>query len=379
MKTIFWISVFFILYPYFIYPLVMLAIGTLFPKPVRRGQQLPSVTILIPAYNEVDCIRDTVQNKLDQAYPREKLQIIVVSDGSDDGTDDIVKSFSDRGVTLLRTAGRQGKAAALNEAVPHARGEILVFSDANTLFGPNALRHIVENFADPEVGYLTGSMGFTDGGSDLSGAGVGAYMRYENLVRRIETRAGSVIGVNGGVDAIRRELYVDIPTNLITDFILPLSVIAGGHRVIFDPSVTAFEIPNSELASEFRMRIRVALRAMQGLSYMRELLNPFSRPLVSFCLVSHKLLRYLGFFFMLAALAANLSLADDGLLYFMMMALQVFAYGIALLGLMENLPGPLRKICLVPSYLLLSNVAFAIASFRFLRGDTMAVWRPRAG
>jgi cellulose synthase/poly-beta-1,6-N-acetylglucosamine synthase-like glycosyltransferase len=379
MKTIFWISVFFILYPYITYPLAMLAIGTLFPKRVKRAPQLPSMTVLIPAYNEVSCIGATIRNKLAQDYPRHKLQIIVVSDGSTDGTDDVVKSFADQGVTLLRREGRQGKAAALNEAVQHARGDIIVFSDANTLFGPAALRHLAENFADPEVGYLTGSMGFTGGGTDLSGAGVSAYMRYENLVRKIETRAGSVIGVNGGVDAIRRELYVDIPQHLITDFILPLSVIAGGHRVIFDPSVTAFEMPNSEIASEFRMRIRVALRALQGLSYMRALLNPLQHPLVCFCIVSHKLVRYLGFLFMALALAGNIALVQDSTLYQLTLALQALAYALALLGLTEKLPSRLKKICLVPSYLVLSNVAFAIASFRFLRGDTMAVWRPRAG
>lgn len=379
MQTFLWVSIVLIVYPYVIYPLAILLLGLVRPRKVKRATNVPTITILIPAYNEVDCIGATIQNKLDQGYPVDKLQIIVISDGSTDGTDAVVNSFAERGVTLLRREGREGKAAALNEAVRLARGEIVVFSDANTLFGPDALQRIAENFADPEVGYITGSLGFVTGMDNLSGAGVDAYMRYENLVRRIETSAGSIIGVNGGVDAIRRELYVDTPPHLITDFILPLTVIAGGHRVIFDPLVTAFEVPNTEIASEFRMRVRVALRALQGLTYMRRLFNPLRYPLVSFCMLSHKLLRYLGFVFMVSALLSNMVLALDDGFYQVLLALQLVAYSLALLGLSHQLPGWLKKITVVPSYLVLSNTAFALATFRFLRGDTMAVWRPRAG
>lgn len=379
MEAIFWTSVVFIVYPYVIYPLAVLFLSVVRPRPVRRAAQLPSVTILIPAYNEVACIDATVRNKLDQDYPREKLQIIVISDGSDDGTDDVVRRFELEGVVLLRRTGREGKAAALNDAVGRASGDIIVFSDANTLFGPGALRRIVENFADPEVGYVTGSLGFSGDGATVSGAGVDAYMRYEDLVRGMETKAGSIIGVNGGVDAIRRSLYVNIPPHLITDFVLPLNVIAGGHRVVFDAAVTASEVPNDEISSEFRMRVRVALRALQGLAYMRRLLNPFRYPLTSFCLVSHKILRYLGFVFMTAALISNIALAGTGPRYQVLLALQLLVYVIALAGLMRKLPRGLKKIGVVPSYLLLSNVAFALAAFRFLRGDTMAIWRPRAG
>lgn len=379
MEIVFWMSIFLVVYPYLIYPLSIWLLGLMRPCPVNAQPQLPKLTILIPAYNEVDCIGATIQNKLSQGYPSDKLQIIVVSDGSTDGTDEVVAGFSGRGVTLLRREGREGKAAALNEAIRHASGEIVVFSDANSLFGPGALQRMAEDFADPEVGYLTGSLDFLAGDSSLSGAGVGAYMRYENLVRKLETRAGSIIGVNGGVDAIRRSLYVDIPPHLITDFVLPLTVMAGGHRVIFDPAVTSFEVPNAELSSEFRMRVRVALRALQGLAYMRRLFNPVRYPLASFSLLSHKLLRYSGFVFMVTALLGNVVLAQWNGLYQTMLVLQIAAYALALLGMTRRLPSLLKKITVVPSYLLLSNVAFAVATFRFLRGDTMAVWRPRTG
>lgn len=378
-EIIFWSMVLLVIYPYFVYPLLILLIGFFRPRPVNAKVATPSVTVLIPAYNEASCIRATVQNKLDQIYPSEKLQIIVVSDGSDDGTDDIVREFQSRSVQLLRREGREGKAAALNAAVRHATGEIVIFSDANSLFSLGAVQSIVGNFSDTEVGYVTGSLAFTSDGRSLSGGGSGAYMRYENMLRTAETRSGSIIGVNGGVDAIRRDLYVDIPRQLITDFVLPLTVIARGHRVIFDQNATSQEEANSEMQSEFRMRVRVALRALQGLVYMKRLLNPFTYPLTSFCLLSHKVLRYVAFLFLTIALICNLFLAAASSFYQVLLLLHLAGYLLALTGLSRRLPSWLRKITIVPSYLLMSYAAFAMAAFKFLRGDSMAVWKPRAG
>ncbi len=379
MEIVFWASIFLIAYPYAVYPPVILVLGRLRPRPVRIEPRTPPVTVLIPAYNEADFIGATVQNKLDQNYPRERLEIIVVSDGSNDGTDDIVRRFADRGVKLLRREGREGKAAALNDAIQHATGEIVVFSDANSLFDRDAIRYMVENFADPQVGYVTGSMGFLTAGASVSGAGAGAYVRYENLLRRAETRLGSIIGVNGGVDAVRRSLYTDIPPQLITDFVLPLTVIAGGHRVIFDPRAICREVANAELSKEFRMRVRVALRALQGLAYMRRLLNPVRYPLQAFCLVSHKVLRYIAFAFLLSALASNIALATIEPFYQALLAVHIAGYALVLLGLSEKQPRWLRRVTAAPSYLVMSYAAFAVAAYKFARGDTMAVWQPRSG
>ena len=379
MEIIFWLSIVLLMYPYFFYPLIALAIGAINPKPIRRQDWLPMVTVLIPAFNEEDCIGATVQNKLEQNYPAEKIQIIVVSDGSSDSTDEIVKTFQDRGVILLRREGREGKAAALNAAIDFANGEIVVFSDANSIFNKDTIRRLVENFADSDVGYVTGSLGFITDAASASGGGAGAYIRFENFLRIAETRCGSVIGVNGGVDAIRRRLYVDTPPNLITDFILPLTVMVGGHRVVYDSRAISQEVGNTQLSSEFRMRVRVALRAMQGLSYMRRLLNPIRFPIESFCIFSHKILRYMAFLFLIAALISNVLLAKFSDFYQSLLIVQVLVYAVAVLGLLRVLPAWLRRITVVPSYLLMSYAAFALASFKFLRGDVMAIWRPRAG
>jgi cellulose synthase/poly-beta-1,6-N-acetylglucosamine synthase-like glycosyltransferase len=382
MNALEWIflgSIVLALYPLAGYPLVIGAIGRLRPRPVKRSEWTPPVTVLIPAYNEADCIANTVENKLRQDYPADKLQIIVVSDASDDGTDDIVRGFQDRGVLLLRREGRQGKAAALNEAVRHARGDIIVFSDANAEFAPDALRLMAQNFADPEVGYVTGSLSLRHGRGNLAGEGVSGYMRYENWLRVGETRAGSVIGVNGGVDAIRRELYEDVPADQITDFVLPLRVIAARRRAIYDPRARSSEEANDAIGPEFRMRVRVALRALRGLWYMRRVLNPLRYPLASLCVISHKILRYWTFVFLIAALLVNVILARSSPFYRWILALQIAAYALACLGLNTRLPRVLRKLSGLPSYFLVSNVAFAVATLRFVRGDAMATWRPRGG
>jgi len=377
-EIVFWGSIFLIVYPYAVYPLLLLLWAGAFGRPVRRADVEPTVTVLIPAYNEAGAIGATLEAMLAQDYPPEMLEIVVVSDASDDCTDEIVAGFVGRGVALLRQAQRGGKALALNAAVARARGEIVVFADANSRFAPTAVRSLACNFADPSVGYVTGSLTLESHDRTVSGAGGSAYKGYEETLRLAETKVGSVIGVNGGCDAIRRELYSDIPRELITDFVLPLRVIAGGHRVVFDPEARATETANAELRSEFAMRVRVALRALQGIVHMKSLLNPLRFPAVSFCLVSHKVLRYLAYLWLISALLANVVLAVSSPLYRLLLVLHLGAYVLALSGLRGG-GGPGRRWSVVAAYVLMSYAAFAVASWRLLKGQNMATWKPRAG
>ena len=366
-------------YPLAIYPMIVWLVGTFRPLPVLKAVITPRVTVLIPAYNESRSIARTIENKLDQDYPRHLFEIIVVSDASDDGTDEIVAGYADRGVRLLRQPQRQGKAAGLNAAVRIATGEILVFSDANSLFARDAISRFVENFADSSVGYVTGCLTMKSDEPNVAGHGNSAYLKFENWLRYVETRAGSVVGVNGGVDAIRRDLYDDVPSDQITDFVLPLRVMAARKRTVFDERVKSSEDANVKLGSEFRMRVRVALRAARGLSYMRNVLNPLRYPFTAFCIWSHKVLRYVAFVFMATALVSNVMLARHSRLFAALLIVQLALYALALLGLLRNLPSPVRKLTALPTYFLASNVAFAIAAARFFRGESMATWAPRAG
>jgi len=367
------------LYPLCGYPLLIAIIGYVRPRPVDRRPGAVPVTVLIPAYNEADCIAETIEKVLQQEYPPGLLEVIVVSDSSDDGTDDIVRGFAGRGVQLTRREPRRGKAAALNAAMRVARGEVIVFSDANARFVPDTIARLVENFADPSVGYVTGELTLLHRAGNRAGEGASGYLRYENWLRVSESRAGSVIGVNGGVDAMRRALYTDVPDDQISDFVLPLQVIVAGYRVIYDPRARSSEEANEELGPEFRMRVRVALRAMRGLWYMRAVLNPFAQPLAAFCVISHKLLRYLTFVFLLVAFTASGVLAMRTTGFRLLFELELLAVLLAIVGLKKGLPSLLRRVTGLASYFLISNAAFAVAMLRIVRGETMATWRPRGG
>ena len=377
MSTLFWISLLLIIHPYVTYPLVLLAWRAVGARPVRRAAIEPTVSVLIPAYNEAEAIARTLEAVLTQDYPKDCLQVLVVSDCSDDGTDEIVRSFSARGVELLRQPERGGKALGLNAAMRHARGDIVIFCDANARFDPRCVRELVQNFADPEVGYATAQLTIEAGSSATSGGG--ADLRFEEWLRAAETDVSSVIGVNGGCDAIRRELYSDIPRELITDFVLPLRVLAGGKRVVFDPRAASRETSNAELKSEFSMRVRVALRGMQGLVHMRRLLDPLRYPAVSFCLFSHKVLRYLAFVFLASALLSNVALAVQSPTFRVLLAMHLGCYALAGCGLLRGARERLGIVVVAPAYLLMTYWAFAVAGWRFLRGQTMATWKPRGG
>jgi hypothetical protein len=237
---------------------------------------------------------------------------------------------------------------------------------------------MMENFADPEVGYVTGNLAYKMRNSGIAGNGCSAYMKYENALRTLETRAGSIIGVNGGVDAIRRELYKDVPRQLITDFVLPLHVISTKHRVVYDERVHSSEVANSELGAEFRMRTRVGLRALQGITYMRRLCNPVNHPWTAFSLISHKVIRYFSFVFLPIVFLTNLMLVSTPV-YAGLFVTQMIVYLLAFAGWRKNLSGPFRKLTFIPTYFLVTNAAFALAAIKYLQGKTMATWQPRAG
>jgi cellulose synthase/poly-beta-1,6-N-acetylglucosamine synthase-like glycosyltransferase len=235
MPFVFFVSLIGLVYIYIGYPFLIFILGKIFSKPVSKAEINIPVTILIAAYNEEGDIEATVRNKLEQEYPSDLLEIIIISDGSTDRTDEIVNSIQDPRVRLLRQEPRAGKTSALNMAVPHAKGEILVFSDANSISAPDALSKLIQNFSDPGVGYVTGKMVYTDPDGTIVGDGCTAYMKYENFLRRIESRLGSVVGVDGGIDAVRKKLYRPMNPDQLPDFVLPLKIVEQGYRVVYEP------------------------------------------------------------------------------------------------------------------------------------------------
>ena len=381
LETLFWLCLLIGLYPYAGYPLCIAVLKALRPRPVRSGAVTPGVTVVISAYNEASHIAATVRNKLAQDYPAALLDVMVVSDGSTDGTDDVLTELAanEPRVSYLRQEPRSGKTAALNGLVERARGELIVFSDANSMYRPDTVRRLVEAFADPEVGYASGRMLYVDPRGSLVGDGCTAYMRYENALRRYESAIGSVVGADGGVDAIRRSLYRPMRSDQLPDFVLPLTVVEQGYRAVFVPQAVLEEETLTNSSAEYRMRVRVALRALWALWDKRTLLNPWRFPLFSWQLASHKLLRYLSFAPLAVAAVCNWMLVPEGWPYVVLAAGQCIAAVLALaavLGPRQMRTSTLTRYCL---YFLLLNLASAVAFGRFMRGDKQVVWQPRTG
>lgn len=380
-EGLFWVCLLAGIYPYLVYPCLAAILARLRSRPVRSAPVLPSVTVVISAYNEVRCIGATVRNKLQQDYPSELLDVLVASDGSTDGTDDVVLELArgDARLRCLRQEPRGGKTAALNALLEQARGDIVVFADANSMYRQDTVRKLVRSFADPDVGYVSGKMIYVNADGSVVGDGCSAYMRYENWLRARETLLGSVVGVDGGVDAVRRSLYRRMRADQLPDFVLPLTIVQSGFRVVFDPDAILEEETLSDQDAEMRMRVRVALRAFWAIRDQRALLNPWRFGVFSWQLLSHKLLRYLSFLPLLAAAALNVLLWDAGVIYRATAVAALVFVGVALLG--WGAPGLAGRSRLVRYgyYFVLLNVASAIALVRFVRGEKQVVWQPRVG
>lgn len=379
MEILFWLTSLLIIYIYIGYPLLL----KFLPRhPLifsNTYESLPKVTVLIPAFNEEKHIQDTITNKLNSNYPAELLEIIVISDESEDSTDALVNALieKDSRISLIRQSPRQGKTAGLNLAIPSANGDIIIFSDANSHYHPDAIKNLVNTFQDPEVGYATGKMVYVNNDGSLVGDGCSAYMKYENHMRSLETEIGSIVGVDGGIDAIRKELYQPMTADQLPDFVLPLKVVTQGKRVVFCDKALLNEDALGSAQSEFRMRVRVSLRAYWAMWDMKHLFNPFIYKWFTLQLISHKLLRYLAFFPLFIAFVSNGLITGEGLFYKATFLLQVVFYSAAALVALND--GSKNKILGLAHYFCLINIASAMAFIKFLKQEKIVLWKPRVG
>ncbi|MGH9194653.1 MAG: glycosyltransferase, partial [Acidimicrobiia bacterium] len=294
-------------------------------------------------------------------------------------TDEIAKQFVGRGVVFLRQEPRNGKTTALNLAVSQAHGEIIVFADANSFYDRAAIRDLVANFGDPAVGYVTGTLAYLGSDGSMTAGGCSVYMKYENFILRCETLVGSVVGVNGGIDAVRHSLYRPMNADDLPDFVLPLHVVKQGCRVVYEPGAILAETALGTPRDEYRMRVRVALRALWTLAEMAGLLNVCRHGLYSVQLLSHKVLRYLAFVFVLLLYGSSLFLWNAGTFYRFALLFQTLGIASALVGFWAAQQGASSRVLILPYYFALVNFAAFHASLKFLKRERPRVWAPRLG
>ncbi len=371
-------------YSYLAYPVVLFALASAVQaardayflltrrERRRRAAHLPTVTVIIAAYNEAELVGDTLACCLEADYPRERLQVILGSDGSTDGTVEAARRIDDERLSVLEFSERRGKLAVLQDCAAHARSDILAFTDANTLLSPDSISYLVRHFSEPAVGAVCGELRLIQ--PDGAEAAEGGYWRYEAVLKILESRVDSVLGANGAIYALRRELFPRLETNLITeDFVIPMKVRERGLRVVYDPEAVASELAPSGAAQEFRRRVRIGAGNWQALGQCWRLLLPW-RGFVAFSFWSHKVIRWFTPLLLMAALAAS-ALMLDSPTWQAAFVLQLAFYGLAGVGaLMELLglrPGPLGA----ATYFVTINAALAVGMVRGMLGLQQPAWR----
>jgi len=385
MATLFWFSVFLILYVYAGYPALVFLLSLLYRKPVWGIDPLPTVTVLIAAYNEENVIATKLDNTLAMEYPAEKVQIIVAADGSDDATTDIVVGYAARGVLLSYSPERGGKMAAINHAMTKATGDIVLFTDANNMYDAQVLHEIVQPFGTPTVGAATGAKHIVEGDGAL-GASEGLYWKYESAVKQAETRLGSTTGAVGELFAIRRELFEPPPSKIINDdFYMAMRVLKRGFRVIYVPTAKSYERVSLTSADEVTRRSRIVAGRYQAMAFAPNLLPYSKNPLVVWQVISHKFLRPFVPFAMLAALVTNLWLVlfpvEGGGFWalavpfnWILLIFQTDFYLCAWMGAILGKRSKVGKLMYVATFLVNSNWAALTGAFRYLTGRQSVRW-----
>lgn len=366
-EIVFWLSVALVIYAYAGYPLILVLLSRLRSRPVRMEPITPELTMIIPVHNQAEIIRKKLENCLALDYPEDKLHIVVSSDGSDDNTHDVLREFESRGVLFISSSERQGKVAAQLRALPSIRGEITVFTDASIMLDRGSLLAVVQPFADPETGCVSSE-------DHVPGGGEGMYVRYEMLLRRLESRVQTLIGVSGSFYAVRSSLVEPTDPRYTRDFLVPLTIIGKGFRVHSEPGAQGHFLPAQSSSSEFQRKVRTVMRGMDVLVNRRHLLNPFRFPFVAWALFSHKIMRWLVPVGLIAAFTANMAILSEPVYLFCFAAqLALYAAGISA-GFFPKAGSflPARA----SLFFLVTNGAILFAWIRYLAGDRAVVWEP---
>lgn len=374
LTTFLWLLIFLTLFAYFGYPITLKLILIFIRKKTTRLPITPHVSLIITAYNEENRIRQKLDNTMQLDYPRDKLQIIVASDGSTDKTHDIVNEYESRGVELFIVPDRKGKENAQAQAVKIAKGEILVFSDTATRLDPQGLKEIISNFADPSIGCVSSEdKMISDNENDVGGEGF--YVKYEMWLRTLESQCNSVVGLSGSFFAARREVCEDFSPKMQSDFRTLLNSMKRGMRGVSDPKAIGYYQDIKDKSREFQRKVRTVLRGLTVFFNHIEFLNVFKFGLFSYQFFCHKLLRWLVPVFLLGAFIANALLLGKSTFYSILFFMQVAFYVTAVFGML--VPGAMKFVFIkIPSFFVIVNVSIFVAWLKFIKGERVILWQP---
>jgi len=415
-KLIFWLCLLGTVYTYFLYPFLLKVLSGIFGRRYRHKTKsislyqlddnlLPTVTMVVSAYNEAEVLPDKLANCMSLDYPADKISFLIGSDGSDDDTNRILRCLEDERFRTWHSRIRSGKVSMLNRLLKMVTSDIVVFSDANTMFHPQAIRNLVYPFAQTDVGCVNGKLELIADASDIHACQPeGIYWRYENRLKQMESVLGAVPSINGGIFAIRRHLYEELPEHAVTeDQVLGMRIMVRGYRCVFAQAARACESVSS-WSGELRRRIRISAGNFQSLFLVPAILNPFrgfrrrgdsgdtnahnkkllgskascidkrlTRIWVSFAFISHKLLRWLVPFFLTGMLCANVLLAGEAF-YGSTLFLQGLFYICGLIGALLTKLGTLPKVLTLPKYFIAMNAAILLGLARFLMRRQQTTW-----
>ncbi|OOQ61802.1 glycosyltransferase family 2 protein [Mucilaginibacter pedocola] len=384
MKIAFWFSLFIAFYTFVGYGILLFIIIKI--KRAVKGRKiiadvaeelLPECTLVVAAYNEERYMADKIANCLALKYPAGKLKFVFVTDGSNDGTMDVISQYPQ--IQLLHRPERAGKIAAVHRAMEYVTTEAVVFTDANTFLNEDAMIRICRHYADPTVGCVAGEKRVQiDANADASAAGEGFYWKYESALKKWDSELYSVVGAAGELFSVRRNLYQDVPPDtVLDDFMISMLIAAKGYRIVYEPEAYALETASENVSEELKRKIRIAAGGMQSILRLVPLLLSFKYPLLSFQYVSHRVLRWtVTPFFLILAFITNLALAfaEMGWVYQLLFAGQVFFYLLAFLGFIMEKRQVRIKALFVPYYFCVMNYAVLAGIIRYFTKKQSAVW-----
>lgn len=373
MVPIFWLSIFMVFFAYAGYPFSLKLMQVFRRYKPEKRYITPEITFIISAYNEESRIREKIENTLAIDYPRSRMQIIVVSDGSTDRTNAIIREYEGEGIELIELGERRGKECGQNEAVKRARGEILVFSDVATSLEKNGLREIVANFNDPKIGCVSSVDRLLSNGESQTG-GEGFYVRYEMWLREMESSVKSVVGLSGSFFAARKEVCFNFSTNMQSDFKTLLNSMKLGLRGISDPKAIGYYPDIKDKSKEFNRKIRTVLRGLTVFFNHLEFINVFKFGLFSYMYVCHKLLRWTVPFFLLIALFTGTCMIKTAGIFRIISTIQLAFYMVAVVGIIIPKLNTV-KLMKVPSFFVMVNISILVAWLKYLKGDRIVLWQ----